>query len=201
MTTPFSGVRRATLADVASIARLSVCANREVSRDVPALQDAIEPSAPEIALQLLEDLDDGHELYVAESQARNIGFAHLTRPTTGDGGHVVELRDLYISSECRHSGLGRQLLRFVLRELRQRPNRPVLRVWAATGSAAAGFVEAAGGQPVRERWKVGQGMYAVRGIIFDWRPGDNPKGVGARQQRAAIRLPPGALRGAARARA
>lgn len=189
------------MADVASIARLSVCANREVWRDVPALQDAIEPSAPEIALQLLEDLDDGHELYVAERQARNIGFAHLTRPTTGDGGHVVELRDLYISFEYRCSGLGGQLLRFVLRELRQRSNRPVLRVWAATGSAAAGFVEAAGGQPVRERWKVGQGMYAVRGIIFDWRPGDNPTDVGARQQRAAIRPPPGALRGAARARA
>jgi GNAT superfamily N-acetyltransferase len=201
VTTPFSGVRRATLADVASIARLSVCANREVWRDVPALQDAIEPSAPEIALQLLEDLDDGHELYVAERQARNIGFAHLTRPTTGDGGDVVELRDLYISSEYRHSGLGRQLLRFVLRELRQRPNRPVLRVWAATGSAAAGFVEAAGGQAVRERWKVGQGMYAVRGTIFDWRPGGHCNSVAARQQRAAIRPRVGVLGGAARARA
>lgn len=189
MTTPFSAVRRATLADVASIARLSVCANRDVWQDVPAIKEPVERSAPEIALQLLEDLDDGHVLYVAERQGRNVGFAHVTRPTTGNGGHMVELRNLYIGSEYRHSGLGRQLLRLVLRDIRQRANPPALRAWAANGSTAAGFLQAAGGQPVRERWKVGQGLYAVRGIVFDWLPPAHSNGVrsGVGQRRSAMR--------------
>jgi len=189
VTTPFSTLRRATLADVASIARLSVCANREVWQEVPALREPVEPSAPEIALQLLHDLDDGHALYVVERQGRNIGFAHVTRPTAGDGGHVVELRNVYIGSEHRHTGLGGQLLRFVIRDIRQRPDAPALRAWAANGSAAASFLQAAGGKPGRERWRVGQGLYAVRGIIFDWLPPVHSNGArsGAGQRRSAIK--------------
>ena len=148
------------------------------------LQEPAERSAPEIAVQLLDDLDRGHVLYVAERQGRSVGFAQVSGPTIGDGGHVVELRSLYIGSEYRHSGLGRQLLRFVLRDVRQRPDPPALRAWAASGSAAAGFLQAAGGQAVRERWKVGQGLYAVRGIVFDWLPPVHSNGV-----RSAVNQP------------
>lgn len=165
---PSTDVRRATLADVASVARLSVCANQEAWDAVPALHQAIAPSAPEIALRLLKDLDDGHLLYVGGYQRCNVGFAHVTGPTAQDGVPVVELKCLYVAPEQRHHGLGSHLLRFVLRDLKNRSNPPALRAWAATTSTLASFLPVAGGQPVRERWKVSQGTFAVRGIVFDW---------------------------------
>ena len=88
---------------MASIARLSVCANREAWDIVPALHPAVEASAPEIALRLLEDLDDGHALYVAGCQRGNVGFAHVTAPTAQDGVQIVELRCIYIALEQRHN--------------------------------------------------------------------------------------------------
>jgi len=178
---PFPCVRRATLADVASIARLSVCANREAGGGVPGPHVA-EPSPPDIALRLLEDLDDGHLLYVAGHQACNVGFAHVTGPTTHGGDQIVELECLYVAAEYRQHGLGRQLLRCVLRDLRKRPKPPALRAWAATASSSARFFSVAGGQPVRERWKVRQGTFAVRGVVFDW-PGR--EGHRARERVAA----------------
>ena len=50
---PFSEVRRATLADVASVARLSVPANEEAQRDLPVLGKGEELSAPELAIRRL----------------------------------------------------------------------------------------------------------------------------------------------------
>jgi GNAT superfamily N-acetyltransferase len=165
---PSSGVRRATLADVAPVARLSVPANRESQRDLPPLDAVDELSAPELALRLLDDLDDGNVLYVAEHEGRTAGFAQVTGLMVGDGGHLVELRRLYVAPEHRQRGLGRQLLRLVLHDLGQRANPPALRAWAATGSAAARFLEAAGGTTMRPRWKVGSGGIAVRGVVYGW---------------------------------
>ena len=170
---PFPSVRRATLADVASVARLSVCANQEAWDEVPGLHQAIEPTAPDIALRLLEDLDDGHVLYVAGYQRCDVGFAHVTGPTTEGGGQEVELKCIYVAPEHRCHGLGRQLLRFAVRDLRNHPNPRALRAWAATASSSARFLSVAGGQPVRERWKVSQGTFAVRGIVFEWPARDN----------------------------
>jgi len=165
---PFSDVRRATLADVAAVARLSVPANQEVRRDLPALHVGEELSAPELALRLLDDLEDGNLLYVAELQARIIGFAQVTGLMVGDGGHLVELRRLYVGPEHRQHGVGRQLLRLLLQDLGQRPNPPALRAWAAAGSVTACFLEAAGAAAMRQRWKVGPGGMAVRGVVYDW---------------------------------
>jgi len=165
---PFRGVRRATLADIAAVARLSVPAIREARQDAPPLHEPIELSAPELALQLLEDLDDGNLLYVAERDGRIAGFAQVTGLMVGDGGHLVELRRLYVSPEDRGRGLGRQLLSLVVHDLRQRANSPVLRAWAAAGSAGAGFLEAAAGAIIRQRWKVGPGGIAVRGVVYGW---------------------------------
>ena len=161
-------VRRATLADVAAVARLTVTANREAQRDLPALHDEEELSSPELALRLLDDLDDGNLLYVAEREARIVGFAQVTGLMVGDGGHLIELRRLYVAPEHRREGLGRQLLCCVLRDLRQRGNGPDLRAWAGTGSPAARFLQAAGGTVVRQRWKVSAGGMAARGTIFGW---------------------------------
>lgn len=161
-------VRRATLADVAEVARLSVLAGAEAQRDLPALHPAQELSAPDLALRLLEDLDDGNGLYVAELEGRVVGFAQVTGLMVGDGGHLLELRQLYVAPEHRLRGAGRLLLRLVLRDLAQRPGPPALRAWAATGSGAARFLEAAGGAATRQRWKVGSDGIAVRGLAFSW---------------------------------
>lgn len=161
-------VRWGTLADVAAVARLTVVANSEMQRDLPALQDDSELSAPELALRLLDDLDDGSLLYVAEREGRVVGFALVTGLMVGDGGHLVELRRLYVVPEHRRRGLGRQLLGHVLLELSQRTNPPALRAWAASGSAAAGFLELAEGTAMRQRWKVGRDGLAVRGMVFGW---------------------------------
>ena len=185
---PIAGVRRATLADVASVARMCVDANREAWREVPALHQGVELSAPEIALRLLRDLDSGHLIYVAERQGHNIGFAHVTSPACGEGEHVAELRCLYVQPEHRHRGRGRQLLRFVLRDLTQLPNPPAMWAWAAQGSTVAGFFELADGRPVRERWRVGQGMFAVRGIVFAWRSTDSRRDVSKRRVAPAPRV-------------
>lgn len=161
-------VRRGTLADVAAVARLTVPANRELQPDLPALDEASELSAPELALRLLDDLDDGSLLYVAEREGRIVGFAQVTGLMVGDGGHLVELRRLYVVPEQRRRGLGRRLLGHVLGELAQRPNPPALRAWAPSGSAAAGFLELAEGTVMRQRWKVGRDGLAVRGVVFGW---------------------------------
>lgn len=165
---PFCQVRRATLADVASVARLSVPANEEAVRDLPALADGEPLSAPELALRLLDDLDDGNQLYAAQREARIVGFALATGLMVGDGGHLVELRRVYVVPELRHRGTGRALLELVRRELENRPNRPALRAWAAAGSDAGRFLEAVGGTAMRQRWKVGPGGIAVRGVVYDW---------------------------------
>src|SRR5215470_13819417 len=148
-------VRRATLADVAAVARMTVSANREAEHELPALKDGAEVSAPELALRLLDDLDDGSLLYVAERQGRIVGFAQVTGLMVGDGGHLVELRRIYVVPELRGRGLGRQLLGVVLEELAARPSPPALRAWVASGSAAARFMELAQGAVMRQRWKVG----------------------------------------------
>jgi GNAT superfamily N-acetyltransferase len=165
---PFSAVRRATLADVAPVARLSVSANEEAQRALPALSEGDDLSAPELALRLLEDLDDGNLLYVAERESRIAGFALVTGLMVGDGGHLVELRRVYVVPELRRRGVGRQLLRLVLRELAHRTNPPALRAWAATGSDAGRFLLSAGATVVRQRWKVGAGGIAVRGVVHGW---------------------------------
>jgi GNAT superfamily N-acetyltransferase len=170
-TAPFCAVRRATLADVASVARLSEPANEEARHDLPALAGDEELCAPELALRLLDDLEDGNLLYVAERESLIIGFAQLTGLMVGDGGRLVELRRIYVTPEQRQRGAGRQLLRLVLHELRQRSNPPALRAWAAAGSPAGRFLEATGGAVMRQRWKVGPGGIAVRGVVYDWRAG------------------------------
>jgi len=163
-----SGVRRGTLADVAPVARLMVPADHESWAELPALRATPKLSAPELALRLLEDLDDGHAVYVAERDGRVVGYADVGGLMVGDGGHLVELRGVYVAPEHRRRGLGRQLLALIVRDLRQRGNAPSLRAWAATGSAAGDFMEAAGGLPTRQRWKVGPAGVAVRGTVFDW---------------------------------
>jgi GNAT superfamily N-acetyltransferase len=161
-------VRRATLADVAAVARLTVVANREAQRDLPALQDDEELSSPELALRLLDDLDDGNLLYVAEREGRVVGFAQVTGLMVGDGGHLVELRRLYVAPDARRRGAGRRLLDLVRHDLAQRQSPPALRAWAACGSAAAGFLELAEGTATRQRWKVGPGGMAIRGVVYGW---------------------------------
>jgi GNAT superfamily N-acetyltransferase len=159
-------VRRATLADVAAVARHMVTANREAQHDLPGLQDEEELSSPELALRLLDDLEDGNLLYVAERDSRIVGFAQVTGLMVGDGGHLVELRRMYVVPELRRRGTGRQLL--ARHDLAQRPNPPALRAWAASGSAAAGFMELAEGTATRQRWKVGPGGVAIRGVVYGW---------------------------------
>lgn len=167
-TSTASSVRKATLADVAAVARLLVPAIREARCEAPALYEPDELCAPELALRLLEDLDDGNVIYVADREGRIEGLAQVTGLMVGDGGHLVELRRLYVSPEHRHRGLGRQLLFLTVRDLRQRSNAPSLRAWAPAGSTGAGFFTAVGGSAVRSRWKVGPGGVAVRGTLFSW---------------------------------
>jgi GNAT superfamily N-acetyltransferase len=161
-------VRRATLADVAAVARMTVTANREARCELPALQDEEELSAPELALRLLDDLDDGNLLYVAVREGRVVGFAQVTGLMVGDGGHLVELRRLYVTPEARRRGAGRRLLDLVRYDLGQRPTPPALRAWAASGSTAAGFLELVEGTATRQRWKVGPGGIAIRGVVYGW---------------------------------
>ena len=160
--------RRATLADVAAVARLSEPANREARSDLPALSEGDELSAPELALRLLDDLEDGNLLYVAERELQIIAFAQVTGLMVGDGGHLVELRRIYVTPDRRQRGVGRALLQLVLHDLAQRPNPPALRAWAAAGSGMGRFLEAAGAAAMRGRWKVGPGGIAIRGVVYDW---------------------------------
>ena len=178
-----SAVRRATLADIAAVARLSVAANREADAEVPALQGDTELSAPEIALRLLDDLDDGDVLYVAERDRCLAGFAHVSGLMVSDGGHLVEVRRVYVARGFRRRGLARQLVRLVQRDVSRRPNPPALRAWAAVGTVAERFLESVGANVVRPRWKVGSGGVAVRGVVYGW---------GSRQvqtERASHRMP------------
>jgi ribosomal protein S18 acetylase RimI-like enzyme len=171
MTTVFSAphvLRRATLADVAAVARLTVHANQEAAEEVPALVDAQSQTAPELALRLLDDLEDGSLLAVAERQGRIVGFALASGLMVGDGGHLVELKRLYVSAEHRRRGIGGQLLRMVLRDVGQRAGAVGLRAWAAVGTPSAAFLTAMGASPVRDRWRVGRDGIAVRGQIFGW---------------------------------
>ena len=165
---PFGGVRRATLADVAEVARLTARSHQEVGEALASGGGTETLSAPEIALRLLEDLEDGSVLYVAERDGRIAGFAHVTGLMVGDGGHLVELRQLYIVPDQRRCGIGRRLLRLVQQEVGQRANSPMLRAWAPAGSPAAAFLEMAGGTAVRPRWKVSAGDMAMRGVVFGW---------------------------------
>lgn len=161
-------LRRATLADVAAVARLSVHANQQACEEVPALGDLEPQSAPELALRLLDELDDGSLLSVAERQGRIVGFALASGLMVADGGHLVELKRVYVAPDHRRRGIGGQLLRMVLRDVAQRTGTVSLRAWAAVGTPSAAFLTALGASPVRDRWKVGRGGIAVRGQVFGW---------------------------------
>lgn len=158
----FSSARRATLADVAAVARLTAQAS-----DVRCAVASRERTAPEIAVRLLEDLEAGSVLYVAERQGLIVGFAQVTEIMVADGGHVIELRLFYVMPDLRRHGIGGQLLRLLVDDLRL-ALMPELRAWAPKGSGAASFLQSAGGRPLRDRWRV-QGGVAVRGTVFGWR--------------------------------
>ena len=161
-------VRRASLADVAAVARLTVAANREADAEVPALQTTPELTAPEIALRLLDDLEDGDIVYVGERDRCVAGFAHVSGLMVGDGGHLIEIRRVYVDPEHRRRGLGRQLVRLIQRDIGRRPNPPALRAWAAFDTVGEYFLAAVGANAVRQRWKVGSGGIAVRGVVYAW---------------------------------
>jgi GNAT superfamily N-acetyltransferase len=167
---PFGAVRKATLADVAAVARLSARSHLDGEPDGAAPLHQGDQSAPEIALRLLEDLDDGGVLYVAELERDIVGYAEVTGLMVGDGGHLVELRRLYVAPERRGRGLGRRLVTLVLQDLAPRGGGsvPALRAWAPFGSRMATFLEMAGGTVVRQRWKVSAGDTAMRGVVFGW---------------------------------
>lgn len=166
--TPPNNVRPATLADVAAVARLSVSANREAYLELPVLQDSDELCAPEIALRLLDHLEDGDVLYVAERDRCVVGFAHVSGLMVGDGGHLVEVRRVYVAPEHRRRGVGRQMLKLIQREVGRRPNPPALRAWASIDSVGEQFLQGVGASALRQRWKVGSGGIAVRGIVYGW---------------------------------
>jgi GNAT superfamily N-acetyltransferase len=153
---------------VAAVARLMVPANREARHEQPSLHGAGDVSAPELALRLLDDLNEGNVLYVAELEGRAAGYAQVTGLMVGDGGHLVELRRLYVASEHRRLGVGRRLLELVRQEVAQRASPPALRAWAPAGSTGARFLETVGGTAMRPRWKVGPGGLAVRGAVYGW---------------------------------
>ena len=163
-----ASVRRASLADVAAVARLTVGANREADAEVPALQTTPELTAPEIALRLLDDLEDGDIVYVGERDRCVAGFAHVSGLMVGDGGHLIEIRRVYVDPEHRRRGLGQQLVRLIQRDIGRRPNPPALRAWAAFDTVGEYFLAAVGANAVRQRWKVGSGGIAVRGVVYAW---------------------------------
>lgn len=163
-----TGVRGASLADVAAVARLMVAANREADAEVPALQTTPELSAPEIALRLLDDLEDGDTVYVCERDRCVAGFAHVSGLMVGDGGHLIEVRRIYVAPEHRRKGLGRQLVLLIQRDIGRRPNPPALRAWAAVDTVGEYFLAAVGANAVRQRWKVGSGGIAIRGVVYAW---------------------------------
>jgi GNAT superfamily N-acetyltransferase len=157
---PWATVREATLADVAEVARLA-------ARGLGGrLEREAALSAPEIAVRLLEDLETGDLLYVGERQGRVIGFAQANELMVADGGHVVDLLHIYVAPEHRRRGLGRELVRALLRGFRL-PVRPMLRAWAPCGSPMERFFQATGARPLRQRWKV-IGEMALRGTIYAW---------------------------------
>lgn len=157
-------LRRATLADVAPVARLSVLANGGAFRSA----HAGDLSAPELALTLLEELEAGVALYVADEGGRTVGFAQAGAPMIGDEGRLVELRGLCVAPDQDLSDVGRRLVRLVLRDLGQRLGPVVLRAWAAAGSSEASLLRAAGGVPVGRRRGIGRAGATVRGVVYGW---------------------------------
>ena len=118
-------------------------------------------------MRLLEDLETGDALYVAERQGRVVGFAQISELMVADGGHVVELLRIYVAPEHRRRGLGGDLVRALLHGFRP-PVQPVLRAWAAHGSPVERFFQATGARPLRPRWKVVAGEVAIRGTVYAW---------------------------------
>ena len=157
-------LRRATLADVAPVARLSVQANGSAFRT----SHPADLSAPELALRLLEELEAGVALYVADEGGRTVGFAQTGAPMIGDEGRLVELRSLCVAPDHDLSVVGRRLVRLALRDLGQRLGPVVLRAWAAAGSHEASVLRSAGGMPVGRRWGIGRAGATVRGVIYGW---------------------------------
>src|SRR5262249_58322397 len=96
------------------------------------------------------------------------GFAHVSGLMVGDGGHLVEVRRIYVANEFRRRGLARQLVRLIQRDVGRRPNPPALRAWAAIDTVGEHFLAAVGAEVVRQRWKVGSGGIAVRGVVYGW---------------------------------
>ena len=130
-------VRRATLADVAPAARLAAATNGGAYRAAPAGHR----SAPEQALGLLRDLEEGIALYVADRAGRTVAFAQTAGPLIADEGRVVELRSLCLAPGLDPGELGRALVRLV-----------------------------AGGVPVGRCRGIGRSGAATRGVVYGWRP-------------------------------
>jgi GNAT superfamily N-acetyltransferase len=150
-------LRRATLADLAEIARTHA---RELS-PTPSL------SPPELALRLLADLDAGATLYVALRGEQVIGFAHAGPPTLEAGGRLVELKHCVVVPRERGLGAGRRLVHMAVRDLRGLAGPVALVAWTEEGSAGAAFLAAAGAVPVTCQWRVDR-TGAARWVLHGW---------------------------------
>src|SRR5262245_54746664 len=163
-------IRRATMADVAAIARVPVESWRTTYKGLlpdDYLANLTYEQRETLWREVLSKSVDHNLVYVAEDYAGNIvGFASGGPERSGDPVYTGEVYAIYLLERWQGQGIGRQLTITLVRQLIQQGFTSLL-IWVLAENPSRQFYEALGGQPVRERLEMTGGI-EVKDVAYGW---------------------------------
>jgi GNAT superfamily N-acetyltransferase len=163
-------IREATMADVATLARVHVDSWRTTYKGIlpdDYLANLTYARREPLWRQILSKPAGQDIVYVAEETPGDIvGFVSGGPERSGDPVYTGEVYAIYLLERWQGQGIGRQLIITLVRQLMQLGLTSLL-IWVLAQNPSRRFYEALGGRPVRERLEVTGGVELVD-VAYGW---------------------------------
>jgi GNAT superfamily N-acetyltransferase len=164
-------VRKATLDDVAGVARVHVDSWRTTYKGIVQtdfLNGMSYENSESRWWNRLERNIAQYALFVAEDDSgRIIGFAHGGPERSGDTVYDGELYAIYLLEDYQRKGIGKQLFRSVVSHLTDN-NFQAMLIWVLSDNPSRNFYESMGGQLIREA-EIEIGGQLLQKSAYGWR--------------------------------
>ncbi len=164
-------IRKATVEDASAIATVHVVAWKETYRGIVADEVldnlSIQRRTEQWVNSLSDEIHPYHRAFVAEVNGQVVGFASFGAPQIKDSGFDGELFAIYILKATYKMGIGRMLVRSVVKGLRELGRKSML-VWVLKDNPARGFYEKLGGEYLYEK-PIEIGNESLAEVAYGWR--------------------------------